>query len=80
MFDFCRDDRMHSLLIISLFNLDLWALVFQSTWSIRIEVSLKCVREYGGGGIDCCLKGGMAIHIYIIFTLGHTIQSETEED
>lgn len=34
---------MHSLLIISLFNLDLRALVFQSAWSIRIEASLKCV-------------------------------------
>lgn len=80
---------MHSLLIISLFNLDLWALVFQSTWSIRMEVSLKCVTECGGGGIGSCLKEKWLF--MLLCTLGVSLcsasslprpafRSKTEED
>lgn len=81
-FEFSGDDRTHSLLIISLFNLDLWALVFQSTWSIRIEVSFKCI----GGGTSPCLTGGLSIYAFLqsqcfsllgIFTLRHATQSKT---
>ena len=79
-FDFCRDDRTHSLLIISLFNLDLWALVFQSTWSIRIEVSLKCVRVRRRRDRPLHIEGGMDIYAFLhnfvsAFSLSQTLFS-----
>lgn len=67
---FFNNDRMR--LIISLSNFDLWALVFQSTRSIRPEPSLKCVRQQMKDRLVSKGRNGNANYVHFTIRLFNT--------